>query len=111
MDDVISGAGSVKNGFIFYKVAKNIMLEAGFTLRKWVSSNLELQQLIKRRVFSLDVALADVNKFSYADYQFFSKSSDNGCKKVLGMNWNVVTDEFYTQLLWLKGHSLQREIF
>ena len=42
----------------------------------------------------LGVALADVNEFSCADYQFFSKSSDNSCKKVLGINWNVVTDEF-----------------
>ena len=40
MDDLISDADSVKNRFIFYKEAKNIMLEAGFTLRKWVSSNL-----------------------------------------------------------------------
>ena len=24
---------------------------------------------------------------------FLSKSSDNGCKKVLGINWNVVSDE------------------
>ena len=52
VDDLISGADSVKNGFIFYKEARNIMLEAGFTLRKWVPSNLELQQLINRGCLS-----------------------------------------------------------
>ena len=87
LTDLISGADSVTNGFIFYKEAKNIMLEAGVTLRKWVSSNLELQQLInKDEGVYPGVTLADVNEFSYTDYQFFSKSSDNGCKKVLGVN-------------------------
>ena len=65
MDDLISGADSVKNGFIFYKEAKNIMLEAGLTLREWLPSNLELQQLInKEEGVYPDVALADVNEFN-----------------------------------------------
>ena len=47
-----------------------MMLEAGFSLRKWVTSNLELQQLSnKEKGVYPDVALADVNEFSYADYQ------------------------------------------
>ena len=39
--------------------------------------------------------MADVNEFSYADYQFFSKSSYNGCKKVHALHTQITVSDVY----------------
>ena len=85
MDDVAPGCNSVKEGKMFYKEAKDIMLKAGFK---------ELQEGI-----NVEVGVGSTKGIikSTCDEITFGKSSlsDNASKnKVLGLEWDLGTDEF-----------------
>ena len=73
VDDTTSGCESVEEGVDFYENSLAIMSAAGFCLRKWVSNNANLQAYFDRKE---------------------GKVSDNlVSRKVLGVEWDVRSDE------------------
>ena len=47
MDDSVTGAQTKSDTYKLYEISKNLMLEGGFILRKWICNDNELQQRIR----------------------------------------------------------------
>ena len=93
VDDEVSGAMSVEEGFQFYLSCKEIMSEAGFDMRKWVCNNVQLQDVINKHEGEVQVVKTIIeDDSSYVNTQFPQVSSDY--KKVLGVIWDIQRDEF-----------------
>ena len=81
VDDLVPGSDNVAIAKIFVERVSNIMSEAGFELRKWVTNSPSLKQF-------LELMNGDFPKMT------------SGCidlkeeKQVLGLDWNVSDDEF-----------------
>ena len=75
VDDFNCGVESYEQGVELYKKVKSRFMEGNFNVRKWRTSNNNLQEFINR--------------------QEQSKSSD---EKVLGIHWNENADVFVTNL-------------
>ena len=78
----------------FYSVCKQYLLKGGFQCRKWESNDVNLQKNIREKEtnnsnFSLNLSTNDP---TYAQYQL--GLNDPQFQKVLGMNWDIVRDEF-----------------
>ena len=71
----MSGTNSVHEGFCIYQKAKNSMNQVRFNLCKWKTNYKTLQQ---------KTALVEDDK----------KATDAHSVKLLGVNWDVETDEF-----------------
>ena len=70
VDDLVSGTGDSESGIEFSARSKEIMKEAGLELRKWVTNDAKLRH------------------FFIGDAEFCP------FRQVLGVDWNVVEDEF-----------------
>ena len=92
VDDSTSGAESVEKGIKFYDKAKNIMLAAGFDLRKWTTNDPTLQKYfdVKENVNS-KIEHND-NDITYAKSELGKSNSDSSAKKVLGIEWDTNKD-------------------
>ena len=92
VDDTTSRCDTVEEGKKFHTRAKEIMSEPGFELRKWVTNNTDLRNFISENEQS-----AVENTFSKTDDLSFVKSQFsvgvNDCKKVLGPEWDIDSDE------------------
>ena len=78
MDDSVTGAQTKSDTYKSYEISKNLMLEGGFILRKWICNDNELQQRIR---------------FSERET---SKEPDILIKpefKVLGVKWKPIEDK------------------
>ena len=100
VDDFLGGTDSVEEGFKLYKTSKTIMNSGSFRLRKWVSNSPELSELICNEE---NTEIERHNTKIIEDDQTFTKESfgpktiyDEKTKtKVLGLNWDISSDEFY----------------
>lgn len=81
MDDLLTGAGTVKDASLLKNELEHVLSGAGFILRKWISN--------KPQVFQdSNINLNDVNYIITDDEKI----------KTLGMSWNSNHDHFYFSL-------------
>ena len=85
VDDLITGADNVEGAFQLYKVAKSLMSEAGFNLRKWNSNSSSLLSMIQANQGKCDGRAAADNQMNSTSYEL---------DKLLGIQWIHDTDEF-----------------
>ena len=90
VDDLVSGVSSISEGKHFFNVAKRIMSEGVFELRKWVTNSPELSAHMKAQ-----------DKPSHSgstgdDLTYFESMShtERTNKTVLGVTWDTKSDEF-----------------
>ena len=106
VDDLITGEENDAKAFNVYKKSKDIMSKGGFNLRKWRSNSSNLLKLIKNdRIPQKQSEPASNNPNeddeSYAKSQTTigrNEESNDTTVKVLGLNWDIVTDEFFFEL-------------
>ena len=113
VDDVVAGAGDVESTLEFYKKARHRLAAAGFRLRKFLTNSDEFSELIQQCEYQVEVkqptesTVGDgggrkaAQSSSPEDDQSYAKISlgvktfeERGVHKVLGIQWNVIRDEF-----------------
>ena len=98
IDDCTNGRSNIDEGFQFYKDAKQLMATAGFVLTKWVSNSPELQKKIEQcecpdqTISNVGSQIEDDSSFS--NFQLGAKSDDETIKSVLGITWDISSDQF-----------------
>ena len=90
------GANTVPEGKEFYNLAKLIMLETGFDLRKWVTNNSTLQKDFNEKEnlrFSKNHSFTENDDctFLVSEIKFVA----NDLKLVFGIEWDIPNDEFF----------------
>ena len=106
VDNLITGEENDAKAFNVYKKSKDIMSKGRFNLRKWRSNSSNLLKLIKNdRIPQKQSEPASNNPNeddeSYAKSQTTigrNQESNDTTVKVLGLNWDTVTDEFFFEL-------------
>ena len=86
VDDSTSGCSTVDEGKMFYNKSMSILSAGGFVLRKWVTNSKELQEFFNEKEGS---------------------ESDIRSKKVLGVEWDLESDEFvfcFSKIIELARH-------
>jgi len=96
VDDVTSGCASVEEGMAFYDQARQAMSRAGFWLRKWTSNDQNLQSYFDKKELVLEKDGKDDQ--TYVESQFGCSEISECSKRVLGIEWDVVRDEFVCRL-------------
>ena len=103
IDDLISGASTVKEAFEYYLQAKKIMSEAGMNLRKWNSNSIELcckiqksesQLLNKNTVSPLSAVNEEEESFVKSETTLPTPEDGSSLNKLLGLGWDCKTDKF-----------------
>ena len=85
MDDLISGANTIKEVYDFYENAKNCLYEGGFNLRKFNSNSKELEKLV------------------FENYPEDELYSVHQTIKVLGTTWDKSSDVIIYDLNEIRG--------
>ena len=88
VDDLITGAASVKDAFSLYKVAKSLMLDGGFNLRKWNSNSTSLLSMINSGQCEAE------NRPQTTHSTVTNASALGESNKLLGILWHHESDEF-----------------
>ena len=73
VDDLVTGEKTVEKAYAIYERSKKVMSEGGFNLRKWKTNSRELCYKLHKTKLSIKESVV----------------------KVVGLNWNIHTDEFY----------------
>lgn len=95
VDDVTTGCSTLHEGQIFYKKAMKRLSEAGFLLRKWVSNDPDLQRYFDTLSSGDKIEIENGDDISFFESQEgLIKHVDQNLKRVLGMGWDIVADEF-----------------
>ena len=95
VDDLTSGADTVREGYQLFITAKKIFKEGGFNLRKFVTNSPELRLLV-----DADESVTDSTKglddVTYAEVTQHSIENPQPVveQKVLGVVWNKEADQF-----------------
>ena len=103
VDDLITGEENDAKAFNVYKKSKDIMSKGSFNLRKWRSNSSNLLQLIKNDRITQKQSEPASNSpneddESYAKSQTTigrNEESNDTTVKVLGLNWDTVTEFFF----------------
>jgi hypothetical protein len=93
VDDTTTGCNSVDEGKKFQSVAVEVMKEAGFDLRKWLTNDSELQKFFDR---GREVTKTIGDDVTFAKSQV--RTGTDGNHKVLGIEWDRDSDVFYLTL-------------
>ena len=88
VDDSAVSVDSVEEGVRFVNISKEIMEEGGFKLRKWETNDIKLREMI-HDVMGQDDCLTYA-KEELGDSQIY--------RKVLGLNWDTVTDDIVFEI-------------
>ena len=104
-DDPSCGAVSATKAFGIYQQAKEIMLQAGFNLRKWNSNDKGLLEQINAIEQAGQNNTKEVHPVAHVieDNEFYSKfavgnPSSSGRGNVLGVTWDSTDDKFLFDL-------------
>ena len=97
VDDLVTGEQNLGRCLSLYQKSKKCLSEGGFNLRKWISNSPKLLELICE-----DQAGVDENCAVVEDTDFYAKTTVGHLEKldmkdehkVLGLNWDCVSDEF-----------------
>jgi len=92
VDDVSSGCMSTEEGKFFFNKIMPLMLRAGFLLRKWTTNDQELQRYFDSK--SSPVLIENCDEQTFSESQFGGTKISATSKRVLGVVWDVPTDEF-----------------
>ena len=93
VDDLISGESSVEDAYLFYTKARERMEEGGFRLRKWVTNDDKLREMIaESEVVPKCSDSCRIDEESYAKASIGTQISLTG-EKVLGVAWNFEEDK------------------
>ncbi|XP_022778398.1 uncharacterized protein LOC111319952, partial [Stylophora pistillata] len=115
VDDLITRTESDEEALVVYKKSKQTMVEGGFNLRKWNSNSRTLLKAIESVENSSEAKsnqdITTEDDESYAKLPTTPSSSEvkNGTiVKVLGLNWDTESDEYFFDLreLYKYGSSL-----
>ena len=105
VDDFISGGATVEEVFNTYVVAKNVMAEGGFNLRKWASNSPELiSRIINAESSSCTDATPGQSSGGDKSLQFIVGSGDPQ-SKLLGVGWDSCSDELHFNFLELTDQA------
>lgn len=121
VDDLITGEENDAKAFDVYKKSKEIMAKGGFNLRKWNSNSRSLLKLIDDYEISHEQSESTPNVITTEDDESYAKSSttignseakNDLTVKVLGLNWDTGSDEFFFDLTELAkyGKSLPESV-
>ena len=91
VDEATSGANTDTEGKEFSDLAKSVMLEAGFDLRKWVTA---LQKYFNQKENLLSKNHSFEEKDDYTFFESKIKFVRDDLKHVLGAEWDTQNDEF-----------------
>ena len=93
VDDLISGGATIEEVFNIYSLAKRVMSEGGFNLRKWSSNSQRLMsKIIQAESGSSGEVAADQSHGGGNPLQFIVGNTD-AQSKLLGVGWDSVSDE------------------
>ena len=95
IDDCNGGAETVSDGLKAYEETKTIYNEAGMNMRKWVTNDPELQEMIDVRENASKGDSID-GEISYASSTL--NPQESAPTKILGTPWDIVTDELIFSL-------------
>ena len=113
VDDLLTGEENDEKGFRVYQKSKKLMAEGGFNLRKWNSNSRDLLKAIENCEISQD-QVKPIEKATNEDDESYAKSSttpgnsevkNETVVKVLGLNWDTVSDEFFFDLTELYNYG------
>ena len=112
VDDLITGENDDEKAFIVYKKSKQIMSEGGFNLRKWNSNSRDLLKTTEDCESSQDQTKPQQNTTNEDDESYAKLSTTPGNSeskshivKVLGLNWDTSSDEFFFDLTELYNYG------
>ena len=92
VDDLVTGGRTLRDVNELYEKANSRMKSGGFTLRKWLTNDVEL----RKRLAGSDDEVSTKSSGRVEDVETYAKSSlgvkDSLGEKVLGTNWNCVND-------------------
>ena len=97
VDDLVTGERGVEECLSLYQKSKKCLLEGGFNLRKWISNSPKLLELIcEDQVGTVGTCavMEDTESYAKTTVNHLEKLDMKDEHKVLGVNWNCVTDEF-----------------
>lgn len=94
VDDFAGGAKTDDDAVEVYQRSQEIMKDGGFTLRKWMSNSKKFRETVAKN--EEQQLFKNTNKPSINQESdcVTSSSSSNEIVKVLGLHWNVDSDEF-----------------
>jgi len=94
VDDLVLSSGNITEAYSLYCKARERMLDGGFSLRKWKTSDCELRQLImeKEKDESTLVVEAQKDEESFAKETLGPAQEAGGKTKVLGIIWDSSKD-------------------
>ena len=106
VDDLLTGADNVQEGFELYQDSKKLMAKGAFNLRKWNSNSNELLQLINNKEESVAQTKTEKsNSVVEEEDESFIKSTVGPTRtaytlvKTLGACWNMQKMKFRLTLL------------
>ena len=97
VDDNTTSVDNEEEGANFYEKAKYYFAQGGFNLRKWATNDENLQKFIDdRENLSKENNTSPEPKGGEGDITYAKEEFGVGTKykKVLGINWDLSTDEF-----------------
>ena len=116
VDDLLTGDDNDDKGLVIHKKTKQIMAEGGFNLRKWNSNSRSLLRAIESCENPRGESKSNQEPTTEDDESYAKSSTTPGNSeaknetivKILGLNWDTVSDEFFFDLqeLYKFGSSL-----
>ena len=92
VDDLVTGEDNTAKAFTLYEKSKNRLASGGFKLRKWMTNDKALKDLIEQdENRKPENASVTTEEESFAKFTLGSEVSKN-CPKVLGLPWDFEND-------------------
>ena len=94
---VVSGEKNLEKCLSLYQKSKKCLSEGGFNLRKWISNSPQLLELIcedQTRIDENSLVMEDTESYAKTTMGHLEKLDMKNEHKVLGLNWDCVSDEF-----------------
>ena len=117
VDDLVSGELNEDRVYEIYEKSKKMMAEGGFNLRKWKTNSRELRERItqaenvNQHAQSVQQSVGsmqeDDESYAKSTTGTISSASKESVVKVLGLNWNTISDEFYFEYGELYDYAIK----
>ena len=97
----MSGERNLEKCSLLYEESKKCLSEGGFNLRKWISNSPQLLELIredrtrtKENCYEPQPVVEDTETYARVTMGHLEELDTKNEHKVLGLNWNCVSDDF-----------------